>query len=305
MSEGMSEGVLPEPEFVRLRWTLRFEAPFMARGYLGSAFRGLLGHGLRQTACVTRARECKGCLLMSSCVHARLFEGGLSGGQVPYVLAPPVTRNRSFSPGDSFPLEMTLISPAHKDLAYLVQAFQRAGKLGLGRENVPFCLDDLEWLDLKSGTWNGLGSGGQASLGVWAGRPAAPSMPSRVHVRFITPLRLKRRKQLVGPREFDSALLLEALAYRSFAIAGQRPPKALLETIRQAVRPAQGRLHWADWARYSSRQHTPMKVGGLMGEMVFDTTGLEPWWPMLWTGQWLHLGRFTSMGLGRYMLKEA
>ena len=40
-------------------------------------------------------------------------------------------------------------------------------------------------------------------------------------------------------------------------------------------------LYWHDWERYSNRQETRMKMGGFMGEYV-------------------HVGKGCSFGLGRY-----
>ena len=65
------------PALYRLRWTLCFIQPFDAPPYLGSALRGLLGHGLRRTACVTRRKTCVDCPLTASCVYTRLFEPAL------------------------------------------------------------------------------------------------------------------------------------------------------------------------------------------------------------------------------------
>ena len=65
------------------------------------------------------------------------------------------------------------------------------------------------------------------------------------------------------------------------------------------------RLSWQQWTRYSSRQHSTVPMGGLVGELVVDTRGLEPFWPYLWLGQWLHCGKGATMGLGRYVVESA
>ncbi|MGQ0594710.1 MAG: CRISPR system precrRNA processing endoribonuclease RAMP protein Cas6 [Gammaproteobacteria bacterium] len=50
-------------------------------------------------------------------------------------------------------------------------------------------------------------------------------------------------------------------------------------------------------------RETPM--GGLLGEIALDGAGLEPFWPYLWLGQYVHAGAATSMGLGRYAIGSA
>jgi hypothetical protein len=57
-----------------------------------------------------------------------------------------------------------------------------------------------------------------------------------------------------------------------------------------------------DWTRYSSRQNTLMEMGGLLGEMLLTGPGLIGLWPALEYGQWVHVGKGTSFGLGAYTL---
>jgi hypothetical protein len=48
-----------------------------------------------------------------------------------------------------------------------------------------------------------------------------------------------------------------------------------------------------------------MRMGGLLGEIALAGAGLEPFWPYLWLGQYVHTGAATSMGLGRYTITSA
>ena len=63
------------------------------------------------------------------------------------------------------------------------------------------------------------------------------------------------------------------------------------------------KLKWYDWTRYSSRQQTEMIMGGLIGSLILDMQGLQAFWPYLWLGQWTHLGKATSMGMGAYTIR--
>ena len=63
-------------------------------------------------------------------------------------------------------------------------------------------------------------------------------------------------------------------------------------------------LKWFDWTRYSSRQHTEMNMGGLIGSVQLDMQDLDDFWPYLWLGQWTHAGKGTSMGMGAYTIKS-
>lgn len=73
---------------------------------------------------------------------------------------------------------------------------------------------------------------------------------------------------------------------------------ALIERAR-AVRLVEDRTRWEDWTRYSSRQDRRMTLGGLVGHAVYEGD-LAPFWPFLVFGQWTHVGKNATFGLGRY-----
>jgi len=61
------------------------------------------------------------------------------------------------------------------------------------------------------------------------------------------------------------------------------------------------RLHWRDWTRYSNRQKQEMSLGGVVGDWALRGN-LTPFLPFLHLGQWLHVGKNATFGLGGYTL---
>jgi len=59
-------------------------------------------------------------------------------------------------------------------------------------------------------------------------------------------------------------------------------------------------LSWFDWERYSNRQKTRMKLGGVVGEMEFQGEALPYFLPLLVAGEILHVELGPAFGLGRY-----
>lgn len=43
-------------------------------------------------------------------------------------------------------------------------------------------------------------------------------------------------------------------------------------------------------------------MSGIVGRAELSGEALAACLPLLWLGQWLHVGKGTSMGLGRYVL---
>ena len=66
---------------------------------------------------------------------------------------------------------------------------------------------------------------------------------------------------------------------------------------------ATGELQWRDWSRYSNRQQQAITLGGITGTWRFDHLPLE-FAQLLHIGQWLHIGKETVFGLGRYQLSD-
>ncbi len=294
------------PPAQRYRFRFRAEEPIHLPGYAGSAWRGLLGHGLRRVACVTRADDCGGCPLAGNCVYERVFETREGGGSAPhpFVLQVETAGERPVPAGSILQLGMTLLGPHRQTLPYLAQALEVAGRRGLGRtRGGRFRLEGLHredglgterWLEQKGGE---------------CAPPAEPPpAPARAVVELLTPLRMKEKGHLVGTGEFTAGHFLRQLwrrlrgLERHCADSGADLHLPMPALRADQVRLDGARLNWRDWERYSSRQNRRLKMGGLLGHWSLSGEGLRQWWPLLWYGQWVHIGRGTSLGLGRYRI---
>jgi hypothetical protein len=60
-------------------------------------------------------------------------------------------------------------------------------------------------------------------------------------------------------------------------------------------------MRWHDWTRYSSRQRQAMTLGGLVGKVELEGD-IAPFADVLARGQWLHVGKNATFGLGHYRL---
>lgn len=264
--------------------------------------------------CVTRERRCESCLLRKACVYPFVFEteaeiqstNGPRADAVPHPFVLGVEANWRQRTVEEERVEVTLFGRGEQAWAYLIHALREGAQRGLGAERLPLRLEKVEQEWGGRSQWvNVLGPGGRLE-GRHGGRPAIPAAPPVVRVRLATPLRIRRQNDLVeqerlGFDELAAAVLRRlALVSRHHTDAGWRMDHAGLRAQAAEARVLDKKLGWQDWARYSSRQERKVPMGGVVGEMVLETAGWEELWPLLWVGQWVHAGKGTSMGLGRY-----
>jgi hypothetical protein len=308
------------PDAARFRFWLEAIEPVRLPPFPGSALRGVLGAGLRRTACVTRQPVCAGCLLRGTCVYSTLFEspslGDDGGGRYaqlphPFVLDVAATAGSEFGPGETFAFGINLIGPALTQMPYLIHALQLAGQRGLGKGAGRFRVATLEReRTLGKEDWSPVytSESGEYLPGLTVRQPhpkPATTSPMAA-LRLLTPLRIKRRGHLVGPAEFEAADLLRALCERLTLLAGLYGGDAAhfqwggIRHHADDVRIQAHDLRWHDWTRFSSRQDTLMQMGGLLGGLSLVGPGLDAFGPALWYGQWVHVGKGTSFGLGAY-----
>ncbi len=124
----------------RYRFHLRTESPLRLPVWAGSTLRGAFGHALRRLACMTRAPECPGCPLHSTCPYPGIFAPPpvdhtlQKFGQPPrpYIIEPAFWGESHFAVGDSLYFDLVLVGRALRELPLVALAWQRALAHGIG-----------------------------------------------------------------------------------------------------------------------------------------------------------------------------
>lgn len=296
----------------RYTLTVRAEQPLRLPDFAGSMLRGAFGHALRNLACMTRQKDCKGCPLLATCPYPIIFETPPIAGHSlqkfsampnPYVIEPPEGGARVLEAGECFTFNQVLIGQALPQLPLIVLAWERALQRGLGKTNSRCRLLAV----------HAEGSEPVYEMGANRVRTHLPtevvpiSGKSHAVLEFITPLRLQRQGERVGLRELDARTLLVTLARRhqllcdSQLASPSQQDFTALEEAACGIR-IKADMHWHDWTRYSSRQQQAMTLGGLIGKIELEGD-ISPFAAILALGQWLHLGKNAVFGLGRYRLE--
>ena len=297
----------------RLRLTVRAEGPVQLPPYAGSMLRGAFGHALLALSPLPHT-DGQPCALHASCPYCQLFAAPplpghslqkFSAMPQPYVIEPPTGGAQQLQAGQTFDFGLVLIGKALGDLPTVLQAWQRALRTGLGRGHTPCTL--IEIFD-ENGLQRLSDKREQLSnLNVVV--PPPPALHTQATLHFHTPLRLQVQGKPVRAGQLTARDLLIALARRTQLLCdvhlGAAAPQqdfAVLSTQAAAITLHSEDLHWFDWGRYSQRQQQEMQLGGLLGSVQLQGD-LAPFAALLQLGQWLHIGKNATMGLGGYRLE--
>jgi len=300
--------------------------------YKGSTLRGGFGHAFKKVVCVKREKICETCLLKGKCVYSYVFETPPPSDTTkmkkypyaphPFVITPPLEEKRTYSPNDTLCFELTLIGKAIDFLPYFIYTFDELGKIGIGQGKGKYYLEEVRAIRTgESRKVKGQRAKDEQAKVIYSGKNKILQnnfnvlkindlgflnlSPSTLTLSFITPTRLKFDGNLSSTLEFHVLFrnLLRRISLLSYFHCGEELDldfKGFIEEAR-SIKIDKENLHWRDWERYSNRQETKMKMGGFVGSVTFQGE-LERFLPFLFLGEYIHVGKGTSFGLGKYKI---
>ncbi len=301
----------------RYRLDFTVTSPLALPAFAGSTLRGAFGTALRTASCVTRAADCEGCALLANCTYAKVFEPRPpASGQTlasinqvprPYVIEPPEWGERNYQPGETLSFQIVLAGSALDQLPLILWAFDKALNKGVGKGDGTATLNRVTHLtpDQESPVIDAPG----AAITQHSTRLALPPAPAgdAVTLHFHAPLRLQNQGRRASADEHTPRRLLTALIRRVALISEYHGAGTLSLDFKDLAQRAESlgsekALRWRDWSRYSSRQKQKIDLGGVVGR--WHLTGeIAPFMPFLHLGQWLHVGKEATFGLGGYRLE--
>lgn len=258
----------------------------------------------------------------------------------PFVLEPPLGTQRVYTPEDRLVVHLVLIGQALEWLPYFVFTFEELGRVGIGQRRGRYRLEEVSSLKetlttpVFSGTTRRFLGPGQRTTFAELWHPEASV--EAVEVEFLTCARVVQqghmRVAVAFPLLFGALLRRTALLMYAHGGGGTLPLTAgravdVLAVVRyfyarmaqqaeerQAIRDAFGMaeqvtmtshsLRWEDWERYSTRQDTHMKLGGVIGPVRYHGP-LGAFLPYLRLGEYIHVGKNTVFGLGQMAVQIA
>lgn len=304
----------------RYRLEFAVTSPLSLPAYAGSTLRGAWGRALRALSCLTRQPTCDGCPLLRTCPYTAVFEPRLIPGRPtptlqgltevprPYVIEPPAIGERRYVPGERLVFHTVLIGPrALAHLPLVIQAHACAFRRGVGKGGGTA---ELQRVVHEGSSEQVVQEGIRGRLVAHLpSLPAGTGLERSACLSFYTPLRLQTNGRCAAPSELNTRKLLMALVRRAAFLAEfhgtSTPPIDFKRLARLAeIFASDTDLLWYDWSRWSGRQKRAMHLGGYLGEWRLRGE-LTPFAVYLHLGQWLHVGKEATFGLGGYRLLAA
>lgn len=312
-------------KYQKLDFILRTLEPIRLPPYKGSTFRGGFGNAFKRVVCVFRNKECRDCPIIKECSYAYIFEtpapevSGVFNMEKyetiphPFIIEPPEETRTDYETGSEISFGLVLIGKAIDYLSYFIMAFEYLGQIGIGQGRGKYKLVRVE----MDGNLVYEGDGRVLNPGLFktieipekdlSTHDFAEDNPEReLILKLITPVRIKYQREFISKLEFHVLItnLLRRFALLNFYHGDNKIPewnhKKLIE-MSKAIQIEKNEASWVDWERYSHRQKVKMKLGGLIGRVIYKGHMAE-FMPLLKAGEIFHVGKGTSFGLGKYRI---
>ncbi|HID92868.1 MAG TPA: CRISPR system precrRNA processing endoribonuclease RAMP protein Cas6 [bacterium (Candidatus Stahlbacteria)] len=280
--------------------------------YAGAAIRGGFGYAFKKIACVSREKDCNTCMLRGKCIYSYTFESPTDnkGHQYvpqPFVIEPPEMGGK-FVGEDELVFRLTLIGKAIEYLPYFIYTFEELGQVGLGKGRGRYKVVKVtsNGKTIYSGESKTL-ENKEDMIRRAVDFERISSKCNQLTINFLTPTRIKYRGKLTKDINFE--ILMKSLLRRISLLSRYHCDEkwrvdfnSILSEAKKIETKAK-QLNWYDWERYSKRQNTRMKLGGFLGKLTV-AGDLNSFMPILKVGEYIHVGKATTFGLGKYKVQN-
>lgn len=277
--------------------------------FTGATIRGGLGYAFKEIICVRKSRICGECDLIQDCVYINLFEPKIKNKEGknqeiprPYVIELPGKKN-TYKINEKLQFNFILFGKSIKFFPYFLFSFLELGKIGLGKFRQKFWIDEVYQI---YPSFKNIFKYGNETIAKVEEKYFEPEFREgrKIKIKFITPTKIKNEGKLVEVPDFY--VLLKAILRRISQIlyfwCDYKEKYDFSEILKEAekVKIEKCKLKWVDYKRYSTRQNVEMKIGGIVGEVEYKGE-VEKFYPIIKAGSYIHIGKNTSFGLGKYI----
>ena len=302
--------------FSVLRLTCRVTKLTKIPQFPGSMLRGGFGINLKRQCC-RQTEMCLGeCIQNKKCVYGAIFETPLKDisilGKVEkaprqFSIYPITQGPLLLEPNQELAFLWTIWGKTLDYLPYSVLAWVEFGKKGIGVNRSPAVLSHIE--DVFTGKFIYTDEDRKiAEPSIKEFTIEEDNSEASVIIETLSPIRLKYKNKLLGknePNKFNlpSDVFFFHLIRRIqnlFTYDQDEFINSLYDRLDE-VKNYSSEFKWQEITRYSNRQRQYLQMGGIVGTLAWDSLP-SVWIKLLEIGEWLQIGKGTTMGLGKYKL---
>ena len=256
--------------------------------FTGSMLRGVLGYALKRVVCINPSYKCEGCFAADDCLFYHFYEAKNVFHSYRFgITLQPKRLDFSFY----------LFEDAVESLPYILSAIKKSlEELGVGREKKTVKIKKIRVGEQTV-------YDGKAFLSLKEIKPNTLEIDNfcqDVTLNFIMPIRIKENNTFAR-EQFSLHTLIGNIHSRYRQLKGLAPERLGYRVHGEIVKST---LKFVETQRYSSRQKSGMKMGGLKGEITI--IGLDKQsYVYLKIGEIIGAGKQTVFGLGSYEIKGA
>ncbi len=279
----------------------------------GFLWHSVFGKALHDLVCVVKGTECERCMFLHQCDYPNLFRGSRPPGSAimrkynsipsPHIFRPALDHPLHVKPDTEISVDVILPGAANERLPSLIRALYSAGMTGLGKNRGRMQLQQV-W-QLKPGGEDKALLDGSTLLD--ADPPEAlptPQAPASVTLKFLTPYKPSGKAATADGIDVGRYLMaiIRRVDLMQYFYTGVKLDVDFkqLKSLTESIVVADMQLQKKHDRRYSAAHQRTQDMSGFVGSLTLDLRGHEALWPFLWVGQWLNVGKHTSMGMGRY-----
>ena len=288
--------------------------------YKGGTFRGAFGYTIKKIACVKNRSSCEDCILKSKCIYSYIFETPppenstrmkkYTAAPHPFIIEPAIEEKTSYKKGDKLDFSLTLTGKAIDYLPYFVYAFEEIGNNGLGKNRGCYFIEEVI-------------NKNESNEGKVIYKTDKKLLPANfiftedtikeisenfndkkeITLDFLTHTRVLYQEKLVTHLDFHVFIrnILRRISLISYFHCGKELDldfKGIIERAKEVI-VKNSSLYWHDWERYSNRKKRKMTLGGFKGKITYEGN-LQEFLPFIITGKYIHLGKGSAFGMGKY-----
>jgi CRISPR-associated endoribonuclease Cas6 len=288
--------------------------------YPATTLRGGLGYSLKNRTCLKDEKTCKNeCENKQRCIFSNLYESKsgetVDGSYIPYmrpyIIRTGFIKKRKYFSQDSFKFELILFGDAIQHYPFFISAMVRFGQKGIGVNQSPFSLKKVTSHTpfFENVIFDGVRLCSKPFINKFNHIDSSmfSIKANEISLTFLSPLRMQFERKYIEKADFVH--IVDNLLKRTQSLLYHHHNKHMIsfntdDILDKAfeIQTAGQTMERTHLNRFSTRQKSDVHLDGLLGNITFTGKHLTELLPLLYLGQFLHLGKQTAFGLGQYKI---